>query len=58
MGDCVDSDLAGAAAAHIDGALVLTGAATAEEARSAHDPKPVAVADTLADLVLDGVAPA
>ena len=57
VGDRIDSDLAGAAA-HIDGALVLTGDATAEEARSARDPKPVAVADTLADLVLDGIAPA
>jgi HAD superfamily hydrolase (TIGR01450 family) len=58
VGDRVDSDLAGAAAAQIDAALVLTGAATAEEARSARDPKPVAVADTLADLVLDRVVPA
>ena len=58
VGDRVDSDLAGAAAAQIDGALVLTGVATAEEAHAARDPKPVAVADTLADLLLDGVAPA
>jgi HAD superfamily hydrolase (TIGR01450 family) len=55
VGDRVDADLAGAAAAHLDGALVLTGAATREEATTAKDPKPVAVADTLADLVLDGV---
>jgi HAD superfamily hydrolase (TIGR01450 family) len=55
VGDRVDADLAGAAAAHLDGALVLTGVTTREEATKAKDPKPVAVADTLADLVLDGV---
>ena len=52
VGDRVDVDLAGAAAARLDGAIVLTGASTRAEAAAAKDPEPVAVADTLADLVL------
>jgi HAD superfamily hydrolase (TIGR01450 family) len=52
VGDRLDSDLAGAAAARLDGAIVLTGATAGEAARSAREPAPVAVADTLADLVL------
>ena len=51
VGDRLDSDLAGAAAAGIDGAIVLTGVTTREEARTASDPTPVAVADTLHGLV-------
>ena len=53
VGDRVDADLAGAAAAHLDGAIVLTGVTTRADAYAAHDPAPVAVADSLADLVLD-----
>jgi glycerol-1-phosphatase len=52
IGDRLDTDIAAAAKAHIDAALVLTGGVTREEAAAARDPKPVAVADTLADLVL------
>lgn len=52
VGDRLDSDLAGAAAAGLDGAIVLTGATTRAEAQAAEDPAPVAVAATLADLVL------
>jgi HAD superfamily hydrolase (TIGR01450 family) len=52
VGDRIDTDIAAAAKAHIDAALVLTGGATREEAAAAPDPKPVAVADTLADLLL------
>jgi glycerol-1-phosphatase len=52
IGDRVDTDIAAAAKAKIDAALVLTGGATRDEAAAAPDPKPVAVADTLADLVL------
>jgi glycerol 3-phosphatase-2 len=52
IGDRLDTDIAAAAKAHIDGALVLSGGATRGEAAAAPDPKPVAVADTLADLVL------
>jgi glycerol-1-phosphatase len=58
VGDRVDADLVGAAAAHLDAALVLTGVSTRADAEAAHDPEPVAVADTLADLLLDGRAPA
>lgn len=52
IGDRLDTDVAAAAKARIDAALVLTGGATREQAAAAPDPKPVAVADTLADLVL------
>lgn len=52
IGDRIDTDLAAAAKAHVDGALVLTGGATREDAAAAPDPKPVAVADDLASLVL------
>jgi len=52
IGDRLDADVAAAAKAHIDAALVLTGGATREQAAAAPEPKPVAVADTLADLVL------
>ena len=51
VGDRLDSDLGGATAAGIDAAIVLTGATSAAEAEAA-DPKPVAVAPTLADLLL------
>jgi glycerol 3-phosphatase-2 len=52
IGDRIDTDIAAAAKAKIDAALVLTGGATREEAAAAPDPKPVAVAETLADLVM------
>src|SRR4051794_26115881 len=52
IGDRIDTDLAAAAKAHIDAALVLSGGATREQAVAAPDPKPVAVADMLADLLL------
>lgn len=52
VGDRLDSDVAGAAAAGLDSALVLTGSTTAAEAAAASDPAPVAVAATLAELVL------
>jgi HAD superfamily hydrolase (TIGR01450 family) len=51
VGDRLDSDLAGAHAAGLDAALVLSGGETREAAQAAKPP-PVAVADTLADLVL------
>ena len=61
VGDRLDSDLAGAAAAGLDGAIVLTGATSAAEARAAGQgedagPAPVAVAASLAELVLDRAA--
>ena len=51
VGDRLDSDVAAAAAAGLDAALVLSGGTSAEEARDAPDPRPVAVAETLGALV-------
>ncbi|HET8980499.1 MAG TPA: HAD-IIA family hydrolase [Solirubrobacteraceae bacterium] len=51
VGDRLDSDLGGAAAAGIDGAVVLTGVTTREQAEAAQDPAPVAIADSLYALV-------
>lgn len=55
IGDRLDADMAGATAAGIDGALVLTGT-TSEAEALAWSPAPVAVAATLADLVLGRAA--
>ncbi len=52
IGDRVSADLAGAAAAGLDGAIVLTGASARDEAQAASDPAPVAIGETLAQLVL------
>jgi HAD superfamily hydrolase (TIGR01450 family) len=52
IGDRVETDLAGASAAGIDAAIVLTGASSEADARAATDPAPVAVGETLAKLVL------
>jgi glycerol-1-phosphatase len=51
VGDRLDADLAAAAAAGVDGAIVLTGVTTRDQAEAASDPSPVAVADTLHALV-------
>lgn len=53
IGDRLDTDVAGARAAGLDSAVVLTGATTALMAREA-DPPPDFVAATLADLLLRG----
>jgi ribonucleotide monophosphatase NagD (HAD superfamily) len=52
IGDRLDTDVAAAAKANVDAALVLTGGAIREDAEAAPGPKPIAVADTLADLLL------
>jgi HAD superfamily hydrolase (TIGR01450 family) len=52
VGDRLDSDLAGAAAAGLDAAVVLTGVTSADEARAAADPAPVAIAASLHELVV------
>jgi HAD superfamily hydrolase (TIGR01450 family) len=52
IGDRVESDLAGAHAAGLDGAIVLSGASSEDEARAATEPAPVAIGATLARLVL------
>jgi glycerol-1-phosphatase len=63
VGDRLDADIAAAARAGLDSALVLSGgtsaaeAQEAERARKAGDPAPVAVADTLAALVLRPAGP-
>jgi HAD superfamily hydrolase (TIGR01450 family) len=51
VGDRLDADLGGAAAAGLDGAIVLTGVTTREQAEAAEDPAPVAIADSLYALV-------
>ncbi|MEO9024167.1 MAG: HAD-IIA family hydrolase [Solirubrobacteraceae bacterium] len=52
IGDRVESDLAGAAAAGLDGAIVLTGVSTRAEAEAAKEPAPVAIAEDLRSLVM------
>ncbi len=52
IGDRLDSDLAAAAAAELDGAIVLTGVSTRAEAEAATDPAPVAIAEDLHALVV------
>jgi glycerol 3-phosphatase-2 len=51
VGDRLDADLAGAHAAGLDGAIVLTGVTTREQAQAAADPAPVAIAECLYALV-------
>lgn len=53
VGDRLDSDLAGAAAAELDAAIVLTGVTTREDAEAATKPAPVAIADDLSKLLVD-----
>jgi glycerol-1-phosphatase len=53
VGDRLDADVAAAARVELDAALVLTGGTSAEDLDGA-DPKPVAVAETLATLVSPG----
>ncbi len=52
VGDRLDSDLAGAAAAGLDGAIVLTGSTTRAEAEAATEPAPIAIAENLHALLL------
>jgi HAD superfamily hydrolase (TIGR01450 family) len=52
VGDRLDADLEGAHALGLDAAIVLTGATSAEQAEAASAPRPVAIAATLAELVL------
>jgi glycerol 3-phosphatase-2 len=53
VGDRLDADVAAAARAHLDAALVLSGGTSRDEIAHA-DPKPVAVAENLAALVNGG----
>jgi HAD superfamily hydrolase (TIGR01450 family) len=52
VGDRLDADLAGAAAAGLDGAIVLTGVTSRTEAQEASEPTPVAIAADLHALLL------
>jgi glycerol-1-phosphatase len=52
VGDRLDSDLSGAAAAGLDAAIVLTGASSRFDAEAARDPAPVAIAEDLHQLVV------
>ena len=52
VGDRLDSDLAGAAAAGLDAAIVLTGVTSRAEAQAASDPAPVAISEDLQSLFL------
>ncbi len=52
VGDRLDSDLAGAAAAGLDAALVLTGVTSRADAEAATDPAPVAIAEDLHALLV------
>ncbi len=52
VGDRLDADLAGAAAAGLDGAIVLTGVTSRRHAEEAADPAPVAIAENLHALIL------
>jgi HAD superfamily hydrolase (TIGR01450 family) len=54
VGDRLDADLAGAAAAGLDGAIVLTGVTSEAQARAASEPAPVAIAENLRSLRLGG----
>ena len=53
VGDRLDSDIAAAKRAGLDAALVLSGGTSEAEANAAPDPKPDAVAASLAALVLE-----
>jgi len=52
VGDRLESDLAGAAAAGLDAAIVLTGVADRAQAQAAEDPAPVQIADDLHALLV------
>lgn len=52
VGDRLESDLLGAAAAGIDAAIVLTGVTSREQAEAAYEPGPVAIATDLYSLVV------
>ena len=54
VGDRLDADFAAAAKAGLDSALVLSGGTTREEAEAAGEPRPRAIAENLAELVMRG----
>jgi HAD superfamily hydrolase (TIGR01450 family) len=52
VGDRLDSDVAAAAKAGLDAVLVLSGGTSRAQAEAAEDPKPIAVRESLSELVL------
>ena len=52
VGDRLDADLAGADAAGLDGAIVLSGVSSRAEAEAAREPAPVAIAEDLLALLV------
>ncbi|HEY1509107.1 MAG TPA: HAD-IIA family hydrolase [Solirubrobacteraceae bacterium] len=52
VGDRLDADLAGAVAAGLDAAIVLTGVTDRDQAQGATDPAPVKIADNLHSLIV------
>lgn len=52
VGDRLDADVGAAARMRLDAALVLSGGTTREEATAAEDPRPAAIADNLAALLM------
>ncbi len=54
VGDHLESDLGGATAAGLDAAIVLSGVTGPDDAETARDPSPVAIAADLGTLVLSG----
>jgi len=56
VGDRLDSDVAAAAKARLDAALVLTGGTSREQAEAAKEPKPKAIRASLCELVLGRAA--
>jgi HAD superfamily hydrolase (TIGR01450 family) len=54
VGDRLDADVAAAAKARLDSALVLTGGTGREEAEASKDPRPKMIAENLASLVMNG----
>jgi HAD superfamily hydrolase (TIGR01450 family) len=59
VGDRLDTDVAAASKAGLEAALVLSGGTTRDQVDGIgpDDPRPIAVAGTLAELVLDGGSP-
>jgi HAD superfamily hydrolase (TIGR01450 family) len=54
VGDSLRADIAAAAKAGLDSALVLTGGTTRAEAEAASEPRPTFIADSLGTLIEDG----
>ncbi len=56
IGDRLDADLAGAHAAGLDAAIVLSGSSSRAQAEAATNPRPIATSATVAELILGAKA--